>query len=245
VSGFTYPNASSIQFPLFGLDTPAAPAAVREVADRYAADPGTRISEAGASVLSNAELLVVVAGMPHEKALELLRDGIGQLAAKSVPELVRMGLTKRQARHLVASLETGKRLVTEQFNDRYQIRSPADAATMLMVEMSALDQEVLRVVLLDTKNRVQQTSDVYRGSVNSAQIRVGEVFKEAVRRNSAALIVCHNHPSGDPTPSPEDILVTRQIVEAGKLLDCEVLDHLVIGKGRYVSMRERGLGFTS
>jgi len=80
--------------------------------------------------------------------------------------------------------------------------------------------------------------------VNSAQVRVGEVFRDAVRRNSTAMIVAHNHPSGDPTPSPEDILVTRQIVEAGKLLDVDVLDHLIIGRGRYVSMRERGLGFS-
>lgn len=84
---------------------------------------------------------------------------------------------------------------------------------------------------------------MYVGSVNSAQVRVGEVFRDAVRRNSTAVIVAHNHPSGDPTPSPEDILVTRQIVEAGKLLDVDVLDHLILGRGRYVSMRERGAGF--
>jgi DNA repair protein RadC len=112
-----------------------------------------------------------------------------------------------------------------------------------MLEMGHLDQEHMRAVLLDTKNRVQGIVTVYVGSVNSALVRVGEVFKEAIRRNSTAMIVVHNHPSGDPTPSPEDILVTRQIVDAGKLLDVEVLDHLVIGRGRYVSMRERGLGF--
>jgi DNA repair protein RadC len=84
---------------------------------------------------------------------------------------------------------------------------------------------------------------VYIGSLNASMVRVGELFKEAIRRNSAALIVVHNHPSGDPTPSPEDVLVTREIIAAGKLLDIDVLDHLVIGQGRFVSMRERGLGF--
>lgn len=123
------------------------------------------------------------------------------------------------------------------------IRSPSDAAAMLMVEMSQLDQEELRTVLLDTKNRVLGVVTVYRGSLNTAMVRVGEVYKAALRRNSAAIIVAHNHPSTDPNPSPEDVLVTRQIVEAGKLLDVDCLDHLIIGQGRYVSMRERGLGF--
>ena len=109
--------------------------------------------------------------------------------------------------------------------------------------MSHLDQEHLRTVLLDTKNRVQAICTVYIGSLNSSLIRVGEIFKEALKRNSAALIVVHNHPSGDPTPSPEDVLVTREIIAAGKLLDVEVLDHLVIGHGHFVSLRERGLGF--
>jgi DNA repair protein RadC len=127
---------------------------------------------------------------------------------------------------------------------REQIKSPADVAALLMVEMSHLDQEELRVLNLDTKNRIQSITTVYRGSVNSAQVRISELFKEAIRLNSAAIIVVHSHPSGDPTPSPEDILVTRQIVEAGKLLDVDTLDHVVIGRGRWVSMRERGLGFS-
>jgi DNA repair protein RadC len=125
-----------------------------------------------------------------------------------------------------------------------KIRSPADAAAILMVEMAHLDQEELRTVLLDTKNQVQEIVTIYRGSVNSAQVRVGEVFKAAIRRNSAALILAHNHPSGDVTPSPEDILLTRQIVTAGELLDVQCLDHLVIGPGRWTSLRERGQGFS-
>jgi DNA repair protein RadC len=113
-----------------------------------------------------------------------------------------------------------------------------------MADMGHLDQEELRTVLLDTKNRIQDIVTVYQGSLNASMVRVGEVFKAAIRWNSAALIVAHNHPSSDPTPSPEDVLVTRQIVDAGKLLDVEVLDHLVVGQGRWVSMRERGLGFS-
>jgi hypothetical protein len=113
----------------------------------------------------------------------------------------------------------------------------------VLVVMSHLDQEHLRTVLLDTKNRIQAISTVYIGSLNASMVRAGEVFKTAVKLNSAALIVVHNHPSGDATPSPEDVLVTREIVQAGKLLDVDVLDHLVIGQGVWVSLRERGLGF--
>lgn len=112
-----------------------------------------------------------------------------------------------------------------------------------MLEMSHFDQEHFRTILLDTKNHVQQIVTVYIGTLDTANIRVCEVFKAAVQRNSAAIILAHNHPSGAPEPSPEDVLVTRQIIEAGKLLDISVLDHLVIGQGRFVSLKERGLGF--
>jgi proteasome lid subunit RPN8/RPN11 len=125
-----------------------------------------------------------------------------------------------------------------------QIRSPADVAGMLMVQMAHLDQEELRTVLLDTKNRVQDIVTVYRGSLNMSMVRAGEVYKAAVRRNSSAIVVAHNHPSNDPTPSPEDVLVTKQIVKAGTILDIECLDHLIICQGKWVSLRERGLGFT-
>ena len=121
--------------------------------------------------------------------------------------------------------------------------SPADAAALVSYEMSALEQEHLRVMLLDRRNRVLETVEVYKGSVNSSQVRVGEIFKEAIRKNASCIVIIHNHPSGDPTPSPDDVAVTRAIVQAGKLLDVDVLDHLVIGQGKWVSLKERGLGF--
>ena len=109
--------------------------------------------------------------------------------------------------------------------------------------MMYLEQEHLRLILLDTRNYVIDTPTLYIGSLNTSMIRIGEVFRDAIRRNAAALIAAHNHPSGDPAPSPEDVNVTRQIVQAGKLLDIDLLDHIIIGRQRYVSLKERGLGF--
>jgi DNA repair protein RadC len=112
-----------------------------------------------------------------------------------------------------------------------------------MSEMMFLEQEHLRLILLDTRNRVISTPSVYVGSLNTSVVRIGELFRAAIKDNAAAFIVAHNHPSGDPSPSPEDVTVTRQIVQSGKLLDIELLDHVIIGRQRYVSLKERGLGF--
>ncbi len=126
---------------------------------------------------------------------------------------------------------------------REQVKSPHDIAAVFMLEMAHLDQEQLRVACLNTRNRLQKIHLVYQGSLNTSMIRVGEIYREPLRLNSAAIIVAHNHPSGEPNPSPEDVLVTREIVQAGKLLDVDCLDHLVIGQGKWVSMREKGLGW--
>jgi DNA repair protein RadC len=124
------------------------------------------------------------------------------------------------------------------------VRSPADAVQFLTAEMAHLEQEHFRVLYLDTRNRLLGAETLYVGSLNASHIRVGEVFRQAIRRNCAAIIVAHNHPSSDCSPSSEDVAVTRQIVEAGNLLDVECLDHLIVGRGqRFVSLRERGLGF--
>ncbi len=153
------------------------------------------------------------------------------------------GIGAAKAAQIKAAIELGRRLSLESPEERPTINSPADDAALVQYEMSALEQECLRVLLLDTRNHVLDIVEIYQGSVNMSQIRVGEVFKAAIRRNATAVIVVHNHPSGDPTPSPDDLAVTRALVQAGKLLDVDVLDHLIIGQGRSTSMKERGLGF--
>jgi DNA repair protein RadC len=223
---------------------------IRELPPRE--QPRERLRDSGPAALSDAELLAILlrVGVSGTNVVQLAQQllsehkGWSGLLRADYHELCRRrGVGEAKAATLKAALEIGRRLLIAGLDERPQIRSPADVASLLLLEMGHLEQEQLRAVLLDTKNRVQEIATIYVGSVNSAQVRVGEVFRDAIRRNSAAIIVAHNHPSGDPTPSPEDILVTRQIVEAGKLLDVDVLDHLVIGRGRYVSMRERGLGF--
>jgi DNA repair protein RadC len=214
--------------------------------------PRERLSTLGPQALSNAELIAILlrTGVPGENAVQvgqrLLQTfgGISGLHRASVQDLQSQhGLGEAKAAQIKAAIELGRRLTLESPEERPAINSPADAAALVMYEMSALEQEHLRVILLDIRNRVLEIVDLYHGSVNSSQVRVGEVFKAAVRRNAPALIVIHNHPSGDPTPSPDDVAITRAMVQAGKLLDVDVLDHLVIGHGRWVSLKERGLGF--
>jgi DNA repair protein RadC len=176
----------------------------------------------------------------------LLQDlgGLHGLHRASVLEISQqkgMGLAK--AAQIKAAIELGIRLRLEAPEERPVIQSPADAAALVQYEMSALEQEHLRVINLDTRNRVINIEKLYIGSLNASTVRVGELFRPAIARNAASIIVLHNHPSGDPTPSPEDVALTRSIVQAGKLLDIAVLDHLVIGQGRWVSLKERGLGF--
>lgn len=214
--------------------------------------PRERLRSNGPAALSDAELLGILlrVGVEGTNVVELARHllkeygGLAGLQRASFEDIERKrGMGMAKSAQIKAALEIGRRLALQTYEERLQIRSPADVAGLMQIEMAHLDQEHLRTVCLDTKNRVQKIHTVYVGSLNSSLVRIGEVFKEPIRLNSAAIIVVHNHPSGEPTPSPEDILVTRQIVEAGKLLDVELLDHLVIGHGRYVSMRERGLGF--
>lgn len=126
---------------------------------------------------------------------------------------------------------------------RDQVKSPCDAAGFLMARMGLLDQEELWGICLSTKNHVLKIHRIYQGSLNASIVRVGEVYREALKLNAAALIVAHNHPSGAVDPSPEDVLLTRQLIDAGQLLDVELLDHLVLGKGQWLSMKERGLAF--
>ena len=213
--------------------------------------PRERLVHLGPQALAASELLAILlrVGVPGENAVQvgqrLLKDfgGISGLQRAPLEELCNQrGIGEAKAAQIKAAIELGRRLTLESPEERPVVNSPADAAALVAYEMSALEQEHLRVILLDTRNRVLEIVEVYVGSVNSSQIHVGEIFKAAIRRNAPALIVVHNHPSGDPTPSPDDAIVTRAIVQAGKLLDVDVLDHMVIGQGRCVSLKERGLG---
>ncbi len=125
----------------------------------------------------------------------------------------------------------------------WAVRSPRDVADRLLARLSPLDREELWVLTLNTKNCVMDASQVYKGNVSSSQVRVGELFAEAVRRHASGVILVHNHPSGDPTPSPDDLNLTAETLAAGRLLDVQVLDHIVIGNGQYVSLRDRGVVF--
>lgn len=214
--------------------------------------PRERLVRLGAGALSDAELLAILlrAGIQGSNAVQvgqsllLTIGGLVGLHRASFEEVMKVkGVGMAKAAQIKAAIELGRRIAIAGQEERHTINSPTEAANLILYEMSALEQEELRVILLDNRNRVLSINKVYQGSVNSSQIRVGEVFKQAVRSNATSIIVTHNHPSGDPTPSPEDVSVTRSIVQAGKLLDIEVLDHLVIGRGKFVSLKERGLGF--
>lgn len=214
--------------------------------------PRERLEHYGAASLSTAELMAIILriGSRDENVIMLAQrlltcyGGLPGLAAASFEELSGIkGVGRVKAIELKAAFELGKRLLVAAPHERPMVKSPADAANLLLMEMGPLEQEHLRTVILDSKNHVLKVHTVYIGSLNTAMVRVGELFREAIRLNAAAVIVAHNHPSGDPTPSPEDVRVTHQIVEAGKLLNIDVLDHLVIGQQRWVSLKERGLGF--
>jgi len=232
-------------------EIPSKPA--YRIADLHESDrPRERLETLGPQALTNAELIAILlrVGVSGENAVEVGQrllnkfGGLSGLHRAPFNELLNQhGVGEAKASQIKAAIELGRRLTVESPEEKVAINSPADAAALIQYEMSALDQEHLRVMLLDRRNRVLEIVEVYKGSVSSSQVRVGELFKEAVRKNASAIIVVHNHPSGDPTPSPDDVAVTRAIMQAGKLLDIDVLDHLVIGLGKWVSLKERGLGF--
>ena len=229
------------------------PKPMYRISDLHESDrPRERLASLGPQALTNAELIAILlrVGVKGENAVQvgqrLLQafGGLRGLHRAPYKQLMdQHGMGEAKASQIKAAIELGRRLTLESPEEKLSINSPGDAAALVQYDMSALEQEHLRVILLDRRNRVLEIVEVYKGSVNSSQVRVGELFKEAIRANASAIIVTHNHPSGDPTPSPEDVRVTEMLVEAGALLDISVLDHLVIGRSRYVSLKERGLGF--
>jgi len=214
--------------------------------------PRERLAKRGPQSLSNAELLAILirVGVAGENAVQVGQrllttfGGLHGLHKASYLDVCKQhGVGPAKAAQIKAAIELGNRLRILSPEEKTSIHSPEDAADLVRYEMSALLQEHLRVILLDTRNNVLGIENIYIGSLNSSMVRIGELFKPAIQRSAASLIIVHNHPSGDPSPSPEDIALTRSVIKAGELLNIDVLDHLVIGQGKYISMKNSRLGF--
>lgn len=214
--------------------------------------PRERLARYGAAHLSNPELLAILlrVGVEGENAVHMadriLNDnhGLIGLYRTSYLELCdQHGIGPAKAAQLLAAIELGKRIARADKDIQRTIHGPQDVYDELVYDMLALDQEELRVLIMDTRNHILEIETIYKGSVNSSQVRIAEVFKGAIRKNATSIIIVHNHPSGDPSPSPEDIALTRAIIQAGKLMDIDVLDHIVIGHKQFISMKEKGFAF--
>ncbi|HEX6534470.1 MAG TPA: DNA repair protein RadC [Gemmatimonadaceae bacterium] len=213
--------------------------------------PRERLKHQGASTLSVAELLAIVigAGAGGRSALtvgqEMLARADGSLrriAAQPVASLTAMrGVGTARAVAVHAALELGRRLAAEAREDGAPMRSPRDVYAAFGQRLQDLPVEEFHVAVLDSQHRLERDITVTRGILNSSLVHPREVFREAIAERAAAIILVHNHPSGDPTPSADDRLVTEQLVAAGRLLDIPVHDHVVVGRGRYVSFAEAGL----
>ena len=231
--------------PLLQVNTPYDQPKLKSMPLRE--QPAYRVTQ-NAHACNLTELMAAVIG--GAKQIEIAQDlmihfnnDIRRLYQAHPAELAKVkGINQATAVRIKAALNLGLRLNIPN-EERPTINSPADAAALVQYEMALLEKEHLRVLLLDQRNHVLEIVEVYVGSVNSSQVRIAEIFKPAIARMAPAIIVVHSHPSGDPTPSPDDVAVTRAIVQAGKLLDISCLDHLVIGQGKWVSLKERGLGF--
>jgi DNA repair protein RadC len=208
--------------------------------------PGYRVAT-DAESCNLAELLAVIIGGTSqiEIAERLLKQfgTIQQIMRAHLEEIKKVpGINQATAVRLKAALTLGRKILQPE-EIKPIIQSPADAARILLPMMAHREQEFLFVMPLSTRNHVLDVVEVYHGTLNSSMVRVAEVFKPAMQRNAAAIILAHNHPSGDPEPSGEDIELTRAVIQGGKLLDFDVLDHLILGHSRWISLKERRLGF--
>lgn len=211
--------------------------------------PRERLLKHGADKLSNQEILSILIGSGSKNdPVQLLADrilmhfeGIKLLRDATVEELTAIkGIGVAKSLNILAAIELGKRISSYKSVDTYIIRSPEDGANYVMEEMRNLAQEHFVALFLNTKNQIIHRQTLFIGSLNASIVHPRELFREAVRRSAASVLVCHNHPSGDPTPSQEDILVTKRLVESGKIIGIEVIDHLVIGNERFVSLKQKG-----
>ncbi|WP_290710299.1 DNA repair protein RadC [Anaerovibrio sp.] len=214
--------------------------------------PRERLLAYGPGILSNAELLAILlgSGSKEKSAMQLAHDllsqhrdsGVTALATMNVEELTEhKGIGSAKAASLLAAVELGKRLELNSTAKRPVVRCPADAADYAMPRLRYEQREHFAIILLNIKNHILSMPIISIGSLTASVVHPREVFKAAVQNSAAAMILVHNHPSGDPSPSKEDINITRQLIQAGKLMDIPVLDHIVLGDNKYISLKEEGM----
>ncbi|SCG83738.1 DNA repair protein RadC [Proteiniborus sp. DW1] len=213
--------------------------------------PREKLYKYGPKALSNTELLAILirTGSRENTAIELSqkllagkKEGIYFLTDTSLQEIMKVkGIGKCKAAQILAAVELGKRVMSSAHNNKAKITSPTDVVDLLMLDMIHLKKEHFKIVMLDTKNQVIGIEDISVGSLNSSIVHPREVFKEAIVKSSASIILVHNHPSGDPTPSKEDIAITRRLAEGGDILGVKVLDHIIIGNNKHISLREKDI----
>lgn len=212
--------------------------------------PRERLIKFGAEVLSNAELLAIIlrVGTKSESAINMANrilgsnGGLQYLSSATVQELGNIkGIGSAKAAQIKAALELGKRLRGFRSDVKVKISSPEDIVEIVMEDMRYLKKEYLKTIFLNTKNIVIDVKDLSIGSLNSSIVHPREIFSEAIRKSSSSIVICHNHPSGDPTPSQEDINITKRLFEVGKLVGIDLLDHVIIGDGNYISLKEKNI----
>lgn len=211
--------------------------------------PREKMITYGCQSLSNAELLAIVlsTGTKDKTAIDLARgilnmssEGLRTLTNCTMEELMQIkGIGLAKASQVIAAVELGKRIALTTNVNNYKIQGPEDISNLLMEEMRYLNKEIFNIILLNTKNNVIAIENISIGSLNASIVHPREVFNIAIKRSSSAIILAHNHPSGDPKPSMEDINITKRLIEAGTIIGINVLDHIIIGDGIYFSMKEK------
>ncbi|MDY6011921.1 RadC family protein [Clostridium sp.] len=213
--------------------------------------PKEKLLKYGAESLSNPELLAIVlrTGTRGENVLNLSQriitelNGLNGILNASMKEMTKIrGIKETKASQILAIAELFRRFNTyKSYSEFKRINSPKDVANMLYGEMGTINQEILKLIILNTKNEVVKIKDVFKGSLNSSLVHPREIFSEAINNSAASIIICHNHPSGDPTPSSEDIKVTTRINQSGDIIGIKLIDHIIIGRNNYVSLKEKGI----
>ncbi|MFA5524441.1 MAG: DNA repair protein RadC [Tissierellales bacterium] len=213
--------------------------------------PREKLYKYGSKSLSNTELLAIIirTGSRENTAIELSqmllagkKEGISFLTDTSLQEIMKVkGIGECKAAQILAAVELGKRVMISTLKEKTKITSPTDIVDLLMLDMTHLKKEHFKIVMLDTKNQVIAIEDISVGCLNSSIVHPREVFKEAIAKSSASIILVHNHPSGDPAPSKEDIAITRRLNEGGDILGIKVLDHIIIGNNKYISLKEKDI----